>query len=141
MAARGARLVPLVHHDAPRQAEVGQLGVHVRPRTQEHVEAELLGQVQEGAEVLARIVLAEIEAPLRGLVYAPGDVALHEREPEPAHRFERTAPARGRHPEVVQRARMQRHHAVAELAYRCASRVGQPPAEPMRRVQMAGGRP
>ena len=60
-----------------------------------------MGQVEEGPEILLRIVGAEVVVARRALVDLPGDVRLDDRKPEPVRLGERGLPRSPWGPPVV----------------------------------------
>jgi hypothetical protein len=106
-AQRGARHHALVPEHAERVAEVGQLGVDVRPGPDQHLEAALAGHAHEALDVA---LSGEVELAARRLVDRPGHVGLDHLEAEGAHRVEHVAPAFRVEPPVVDGARDQWHN-------------------------------
>jgi hypothetical protein len=66
--------------DALRDAKPRQLGVDVRPWSEDHLEIPLVRHAQEPFDVEARVEVSEIELAVVRLVHAPRHVGVDELE-------------------------------------------------------------
>jgi hypothetical protein len=63
---------------ALRQSEERELGVDVRSRTQDALEAYFMRRLQKVSDVEPRVAPAKVVLTRRGLVHAPRHVRVHE---------------------------------------------------------------
>jgi hypothetical protein len=63
---------------ALRQSEERELGVDVRSRTQDALEAYFMCRLQKASDVEPRVAAAKVVLARRGLVHAPRHVCVNE---------------------------------------------------------------
>ena len=114
VAPRRAGLAARVPGDALGDAEVGELGVDVRPGADDGVEPELVREAEEGADVALGVAAPELELSRSDFVDAPRHVGVDEPQAQVADGGEARAPVAGVEPPVMDAARGEGHGLVAD---------------------------